>query len=154
MAFEMVAKDVIVRNGRRVFVSAGDLPGSIAATAVFSQKLVTVNPGQLASVDVTVTIPPNPSGRAMVAYFQGTTRIPNGPVAIAEPDGICFTIQSFAVTLVSGRTIDRWKLYTEATGIPASEENLCAMVDESDRTPCAIARSVREMIEAHRLRFP
>jgi len=90
MAFEMVAKDVIVRNGRRVFVSAGDLPGSIAATAVFSQKLVTVNPGQLASVDVTVTIPPNPSGRAMVAYFQGTTRIPNGPVAATASLGILF----------------------------------------------------------------
>src|SRR5689334_10229191 len=41
LQFRMEAQDVVVRDGRRVFVQAGEIPGSIAATAVFSQNMVT-----------------------------------------------------------------------------------------------------------------
>jgi len=34
--FDLEAMDVAVREGQRVFVRAGELPGSIARTAVFS----------------------------------------------------------------------------------------------------------------------
>src|SRR5579884_1161347 len=40
MAFDMMAEDAIVRDGKRVFVPAGELPGSIAATAIFSKQSV------------------------------------------------------------------------------------------------------------------
>ena len=80
-SFEMKAKDVVVRDGQRVMVEAGELPGSIAATATFSQKLVTVPPGETVRVDVTVTIPPSPAGRAIVAMFQGKTRSAAGVTA-------------------------------------------------------------------------
>src|SRR5258705_12923787 len=73
--FDMMAKDAVARDGHRVYVGAGELAGSIAATAVFSRKSVTVAPGERASVTVTVTIPPNPSSRAIIALFHGTTRI-------------------------------------------------------------------------------
>ena len=74
-AFDMVAKDAVARNGQRVYVSAGELAGSIAATAVFSRKSLTVAPGERANVTITVTIPPNPASRAIIALFHGTTRM-------------------------------------------------------------------------------
>ncbi|HEV8658197.1 MAG TPA: hypothetical protein VGS96_06180 [Thermoanaerobaculia bacterium] len=91
MTFEMKAKDLIVRNGHRVTVDAGEMPGSIAATAVFSRKLVTVPPGQTARVDVTLTIPPKPSSRAVVILFQGMTKVPSGAMAATVSLGIVLT---------------------------------------------------------------
>ena len=43
-AFEMVAEDVVIKDGKRVFVTAGETPNSIAASAVFTQKTVLVKP--------------------------------------------------------------------------------------------------------------
>ena len=45
-SFNLVAEDVVVRNGKRILVPAGETVGSIAATAVFSQRRVTVPSGQ------------------------------------------------------------------------------------------------------------
>jgi hypothetical protein len=77
-SFDLVAQDVVVRGGRRVLVPAGETAGSIAATAVFSQKSVTVASGQTAAVDLTITIPPKTSVRAITAVFRGRDRIRRG----------------------------------------------------------------------------
>ena len=77
-SFEMVAQDVIVRDGKRVFVKAGELPQSIAVTAVFSKPTVTIKPGQTASVDVTATLVKGTDIRAIVAIFQGTDKLNGG----------------------------------------------------------------------------
>ncbi len=77
-SFEMVAQDVIVRDGKRVFAAAGEVPQSIAATAVFSKPTVTIAPGQSASVDVTVTLTKGTDIRAIVAIFQGTDKLNGG----------------------------------------------------------------------------
>jgi hypothetical protein len=74
-SFELVAKDVVVRDGQRQFVDAGELRGSIAATAVFSARSLRVPPGQERAVDVTVTLPAQMPCRAIVVMFQGTTLI-------------------------------------------------------------------------------
>src|SRR5436305_1872974 len=66
-SFELVAQDVVVRSGKRLLVPAGEAPGSIAATAVFSKRSVTVKPGQTAAVDVTVTITTRTTVRAITA---------------------------------------------------------------------------------------
>ena len=50
-AFEMVAEDVVIKDGKRVFVTAGETPNSIAASAVFTQKTVLVKPFSSVSVD-------------------------------------------------------------------------------------------------------
>lgn len=71
---EMAAEDVVVRDGARVFVPAGDTAGSIAATAVFSQRQVAVKPGQSASVGVTLTVPPETPLRAAVVLFRGMNK--------------------------------------------------------------------------------
>ena len=78
--FDLEAMDVAVRDGKRVFVPAGEMPGSIARTAVFSPPSVVVPPGTSATVQVTVTIPENPAMRAIVAVFRSSTKVqaPNG----------------------------------------------------------------------------
>jgi len=73
--FNLEAMDVAVRDGKRVFVPAGEMPGSIARTAVFSPSSVVVPPGSSATVQVTVTIPENPAMRAIVAIFRSNTKV-------------------------------------------------------------------------------
>ena len=73
--FALVAKDVVVRDGARALVDAGALRGSIAATAVFSTATVRIGPGEQRRVRVTLTLPPQLAGRAVMILFQGTTRI-------------------------------------------------------------------------------
>jgi hypothetical protein len=75
LAFKLVAKDVVVRDGARVFVPAGDLRDSIAATARFSVRDVVLAPGAQVSVDVRVTLPARVHHRAVVVLFEGTTHI-------------------------------------------------------------------------------
>jgi hypothetical protein len=75
LAFDVVAQDVVVRGGERAFVEAGELPGSIAITATFSERFVRLAPGHQRSIDVTLTLPPKMSNRAVVILFRGTTKI-------------------------------------------------------------------------------
>jgi hypothetical protein len=68
--FDMDAQDVIVKNGKRVFVPAGQLPNSIAASAVFSRRSGTVQPGSEESVQVILTVPAATSIRACIVSFH------------------------------------------------------------------------------------
>ena len=90
-AFEMMAKDVVVRDGKRVFVDAGALAGSIAATAVFSRKQLTVPAGQNADIDVTVTIPKQAAARAVVIMCHSTTKFGSGPMQMTASVGTLLT---------------------------------------------------------------
>jgi hypothetical protein len=94
-AFDMMAKDVVIRDGKRVYVDAGQLASGIAATAVFSRKSVTVAPGERANVTVTVTIPPNPASRAVIALFHGTTRMKSAGMNATASLG---TLMTFALS--------------------------------------------------------
>ncbi len=94
-AFDLVAQDVVVRDGKRAFVAAGTIAGSIAATAVFSQNHVDVPPGQTVSVRMTVTLPPATSQRAIVATFRGTNKIMSGNVPMFAS---LATLLTFAVS--------------------------------------------------------
>ena len=94
LAFEMKALDAVVRDGKRVYVEAGTLPGSIAATATFSPRLFTVAPNESVRIDTTVTIPPGPSVRAIVAMCQGTTKLGNGSLRMTASLG---TLLTFAI---------------------------------------------------------
>ena len=90
--FEMVAEDVVVRDGKRGFVPAGETPHGIAATAVFSQRQVVVKPGQSATVGVTFTVPAETPLRAAVALFRGLNKISSsGPVMMTASLGALFT---------------------------------------------------------------
>ena len=75
LVFEMMAEDILVKEGKRIFVAAGETPGGIAFTAVFSQKEVVIQPLQSASVTVTFTLPEDTPLRAAVALFRGSTKL-------------------------------------------------------------------------------
>ena len=73
LAFTLEAQDVIAEDGRRSFLRAGDHPGSIAATAVFSSKDIVIPPNGVGAVDVTVTMPRGSAIRGVAAVFRGQT---------------------------------------------------------------------------------
>ena len=91
LSFEMAAQDAVVRDGKRLFVEAGTLAGSIAATAAFSPKVFTVAPNHSAHIDVTVTIPPRPAVRAIAVMCHGTTKLGNGPLQMTASVGTLLT---------------------------------------------------------------
>lgn len=90
-SFDLVAQDVIVRDGKRAFVDAGEIAGSIAATAVFSRKHVEIPPGQSETVTMTVTLPPSTQQRAVVALFRGTNTVMSGKVPMTASLGSLLT---------------------------------------------------------------
>jgi hypothetical protein len=95
LIFEMIAEDVIVKDGKRIFVAAGETPDGIAFTAVFSRKEVVIQPLQFASVSVTFTLPEDTPLRAAVALFRGSTKLSGGAIKMTASLGTLFT---FAVS--------------------------------------------------------
>lgn len=91
LAFELVAEDVVVVDGTRAFVAAGEIPGSIAATAVFTPPAITVPAGEKRSVTVTVTLPPRAEHRGIVALFRGVTQLIIGGKAATASLGTLMT---------------------------------------------------------------
>lgn len=77
LAFRLEAQDVVSDDGRRVFIPAGERPGSIAATAVFSPRELVIRPGAVGVADVTVTVPAGTAVRGVAAIFRGQTVVGN-----------------------------------------------------------------------------
>jgi len=129
MAFELIAEDVIVKDGQRIFVPAGETENSIAATAVFtpqtmqtqglsapefSRNTVLVKAYSSASADVHLTLPAKTSVRAVAAMFRGTDKLPTRSSAVGMTASLA--------TLVTFNLSDNVKLQPEAVRvIPASE---------------------------------
>jgi hypothetical protein len=113
-AFELVAEDVVIKDGKRVFVPAGETPNSIAASAVFSQKTVLIKPFSSASVDVRLTLPAQTSIRAVVAMFRGTDKLPTSSGAVGMTASLG--------TLITFNLTDNIKLQPEAVRVtPAND---------------------------------
>ena len=73
LQFRMEARDVVVRDGKRVFIPSGEIAGGIARNAMFSEQEVVVKPASFAAVKLTVTIPESPAPRAIACIFMGKT---------------------------------------------------------------------------------
>jgi hypothetical protein len=115
VAFDLEAYDVIVRDGKRIYVKAGETPGGIAQAVVFSPRTLLLQPGESATVRTTVTVPEKPAVRAVAALCQGKSVIAvNGGVGMTGSLGalITFTLSH------------QFKLETLPTGsLKASAEN-------------------------------
>jgi len=113
-AFDLVAEDVVIKDGKRVFVAAGETPNSIAATAVFSQKTVVIKAFSSGTVDVRMTLPAQTNVRAIVAMFRGTDKIPTSTGAV----GMTASLGS----LITFNLTDNQKLSPEAVRVnPATD---------------------------------
>ena len=166
MAFEMVAEDVVVRDGRRVFVPAGELKGSIAATAVFSAPTVIAMPYSSTSVDVRFTMPAGSDIRGVVAIFRGTNKIPSAShgVAMTASMGtlITFTmsehfqvaadpIQAFDQSDVANATISEW--LTNTGSEPVIPEGMVAVLDASGTLVSKAPLPAQRLMPGERLEF-
>ena len=69
-------QDVVVSDGKRSFSPAGLIANSIAATSVASPASVVVKAGEDATVQVTFTLPPETTQRAVVTFFRGILAAP------------------------------------------------------------------------------
>jgi hypothetical protein len=74
--FVLEAFDVVIHEGKRVFIPAGETEGGIARSAVFDPPAIELNPGESGKVKVTLTIPADPKVRAVVAIIHGQTALP------------------------------------------------------------------------------
>lgn len=90
-SFDLIAEDVVARDGERTYVAAGMIPGSIAATAVFSKSHIDVPAGETGTVTITVTLPEGTSQRAIRALFKGTNRVMSGKVPMLASLGALIT---------------------------------------------------------------
>ncbi len=71
LSFHMQAQDVVVREGKRVFLPAGEEQGGIARSAVFTHEDMIAAPGNSVTTQVTITIPTAPGSRAIACIFMG-----------------------------------------------------------------------------------
>lgn len=113
MTFAMEAKDVVAKGDQLILVSAGDTPNSVAATVVFSQRFVRVEPMDKATVQVTLTWPTSTNVRGVVARFGSTNEGHMGGGLIATSLG---TLIAFASGQESGAGAA-----VSAAGIQSSE---------------------------------
>jgi hypothetical protein len=74
--FNLDTEDVVVRDGKRSFSPAGQIESGIAATSVIAPASIVVKGGEAASVQVTLTVPPETPQRAVVAFFRGVLAAP------------------------------------------------------------------------------
>ena len=135
LRFRLVAKDVVVRNGVRVFADAGDVPGSIAATAVFSTSTITVPPHQEGSADVTLTLTPRATHRAVVILFQSTTKIGRATVSL----GSLLTFELAGKLSIAAGVL-------QADAATASTNTKFALPVTNDGTDPAVVRGVAVLI--------
>jgi hypothetical protein len=141
-ACEIVVQDVVVQNGRRLFARAGQMPGSIAATAVASPRTLTLDPGQSAVISVTLTVPPDTSQRAVAVLFHGTKRLlQNGTSTLASIGALMTFALSDGVVLNTG----------EMSVAPPTATKLATFAQTAvngGREPL-VARGVVAILDAH-----
>jgi hypothetical protein len=69
--FKIEVDDVLVENGKRNFLPAGQNAGSIAALAVLPITHVELQPGQMTIIPVTFALPAETRIRAVAVFFRG-----------------------------------------------------------------------------------
>lgn len=164
--FEMMAEDVVIKDGKRTFVAAGESEHSIAATAVFSQKTVVVKPFTSASVDVRFTIPAETKLRAAVAIFRGTNKIAtsSGSVGMTASLGALITfnlsdnlnltpepVQVNPGTESSNLSISQWIKNTGTE--PVLPEGVAALLDSKGALVGKANFPVQRLLPGERLEF-
>lgn len=121
LAFGLEAQDVVAEDGRRAFIAAGERSGSVAATAVFSPKEIVVAPGEVGIADVTLTLPPGSTVRAVAAIFRGRTIVgTQRGVAMTASLGSLFTFTLSDNVRLDGTAPDVSE-QTEASNLAVTE---------------------------------
>jgi hypothetical protein len=164
LTFVTEASDVVVNQGERRFAAAGSIPSSIAATAVFSEKTVTVPSGQSASVTITLTIPKDASNRAVVALFRGTDPVRNGSVTSTSSLGALLTFAlSDSVAMkteplvvqpqTATRNLSVAQTCTNSGSEPLVARGMLAVLDASGKLAGKTAFAPRRLLPGERIKL-
>jgi hypothetical protein len=164
--FDVEVQDVVVKDGVRTFVPAGETEGGIAITAVTSPQSIAIAPKEDGTVTVTLTVPPQTPQRAVVVYFRGKIDTPSedGSVSLGASLGALIT---FALT-------DQYKVevlkfntgqQSETTNLTISQELLnsgtepvipkgaTAILDDEGRRVSKATFEPRRLLPGERLAF-
>jgi hypothetical protein len=106
LEFVLDARDVIVRDGKRVFVDPAALPDSIASSAIFSPRTVRVAPHASGNATVMFTLPHAMRHRAVVATFRGRTLVKSGNREARLSLGTLFTFTVSDRISVAGASLE------------------------------------------------
>lgn len=166
LGFELLAQDIIVKDGKRVFVAAGETPNSIAASAVFSLKSVLIKAHSSASVDVRLTIPAQTAIRAVAVIFQGTDKLKTSSGAVAMTASLAALI-TFSLTeniklqqdparvtpasSSANMTISQW--ITNIGSEPALPEGTAAVLNEKGSLVGKTSFAQQRLLPGERLEF-
>jgi hypothetical protein len=164
-AFEMEADDVVVKNGKREFVPAGQLPKSIAATAVFSQPNGVVKAHTTQSVEVRITLPESTDVRAVVAIFRGTESLgSSGSVGMTASLGALLTFNLTDHVAMEGSELKvtpptataplRVSEYLENKGTePLIPEGVAVFLDEKGKLVAKLEFPQNRLLPGEKLEF-
>jgi hypothetical protein len=164
LSFELVAEDIVATNGQRVFLRAGDRPDSIAATAVFSPRLITIPPGASGAADVVLTVPRGTGVRAVAAIFRGRTTGIEAGVRVTGSLGclITFSLSDTArieagdpevqpQTRTRNLTVGEWVTNTGTEPVVAA--GVVALLDSTGRLVARLPIEPRRLLPGERLFF-
>jgi hypothetical protein len=83
-AFDVEVQDVVVSDGTRTFVPAGQADGSLAVLATVPRTRVELRPGDEFTVPVTFVMPVRTASRAVVVFFTGRLAKPANEVSARQ----------------------------------------------------------------------
>lgn len=165
VSFRVETEDVVVTEGTRSFSPAGQIANSIAATSVATPASVVVKPGEDASVQVTFTLPPETSQRAVVTFFRAVLAAPgNGVIGLGASLGTLITFNlSGDYKLESGpveaspqtpeaNTILCEELHNTGTE-PAVPKGIIVILNESGKRVAKAAFKTQRLLPGERVIF-
>lgn len=164
-SFVMEADDVVVKNGKREFVSAGQMAKSIAATAVFSQPSGVVKAHSSQSVEVRVTLPDSTDIRAIVAIFRGTDNLGSkGSLGMTASLGtlITFNLSDHIALEASGLKVTaptttaplRVAQFLENKGTePVIPEGVAVFLDDKGKLSAKLEFMAQRLLPGEKLEF-
>jgi hypothetical protein len=165
LAFEMTADDVVVKNGKRIYVPGGQLPGSIAASAVFSQRSGFIAAQTQKAVQVLLTVPPGTAIRAVAIYFKSKhVLVSHGTVSLNASIGSLVTFILTANSEVSAQAV-RVRPPTESQNLkvdvrldnvgtePVVPEGVAAFIDAAGRLAAKTPFTAQRLLPGESLDF-
>jgi hypothetical protein len=164
--FDVEVQDVVVKDGKRIYVPAGETEGGIAITAVASPRSVVIPPQQEGQVTVTLTMPMKTAQRAVVIYFRGKMDVPSedGSVGLGASLGALLTFdlsEEYKVEALGFSTTQQ----TDAANLTVSHElvnsgrevvvpkGAVAILDESGRLVSKAVFDPKRLLPGERLLF-
>jgi hypothetical protein len=181
LGFELVAEDVIIKDGKRVFVPAGETANSIAASAVFSARSVEVK-GMAApmlakntilirayssgAADVRLTLPRQTNIRAVAVIFRGTDKLPTSSSSVGMTASLAALVtfnvsenvklepeplRVIPASETANMTIAQWIANTGSE--PALPEGTAAVLNSSGSLVGKTTFSAQRLLPGERLEF-